>query len=125
MFLILMTLFTSAAWSHGGSHAPPSQQAEQGHELSPAEAQMKQLVDQVVNDHGINVGIQSISLKESSKTLFQINGSASSNAQVASLIEALNAETKTSQVYLVSSGKGIVDGQLRQIFVMTAAYTAR
>ncbi len=86
---------------------------------------MKQLVDQVVNDHGINVGIQSISLKESSKTLFQINGSASSNAQVASLIEALNAETKTSQVYLVSSGKGIVDGQLRQIFVMTAAYTAR
>jgi len=86
---------------------------------------MKQLVDQVVNDHGINVGIQSISLKENSKTLFQINGSASSNAQVASLIEALNVETKTSQVYLVSSGKGIVDGQLRQIFVMTAEYTAR
>ena len=86
---------------------------------------MKQLVDQVVNDHGINVGIQSISLKENSKTLFQINGSASSNAQVASLIEALNVETKTSQVYLVSSGKGIIDGQLRQIFVMTAEYTAR
>jgi hypothetical protein len=61
--------------------------------------------------------------KEAGKPAFQLDGTADSNATIASLVKALEGASETTKVYLVSTEKKEEDG--RQVFVLTADYAAK
>ncbi len=113
MFYLFIAFVGSIGWAHN----------ESSHQQVTVEARIQTLVEGIITDQSMDIGITSLTADD--KAAFQMRGSAVSNATIAELIEALNAEPKTSRVYLVSTEKAVIDGQSRRVFVMSAAYAAK
>ena len=123
MAYFLLLVLVSVGWSHNEEeHAAPEAKTEEAPSL---DSTIQQLVEGLITDKSIDIGIKSLSMKDSSSSTFQIEGTAGSNANISTLLEALEAESKTSKAYLVSTEKGTVDGKERQVFVLTAEYSAK
>ena len=117
---VLLSLLMSTAWSQEMTSAHVATEQSQS-----VEANIRQLVDGIISDNSIDMGISTLNMKANSSANFQIEGTAKNNASIAVLLKALEAEEQTTKVYLVSTEKEAVQGEVRQVFVMTAAYASQ
>jgi len=120
----LLATLVCIGWSNGTAHAHTGQ-AESTTQSSPAESTIKEVVEGIIKNQLIDIGITDLTMKQDSTSRFQMKGSADRNSSIAVLIKALEDEPTTSKVYLVSTQKSAVDGKPRQVFVMDAAYAVR
>jgi hypothetical protein len=124
MIYLFMAMFVSIGWSHDEAHAHTIL-TESLSVPTHVEATIQQVVEGIIKDKSIDIGITALTMKEDSTSSFQMKGAAGSNSTIADLIEALKQEPRTSKVYLVSTEKSAVNGTQRQVFVMDAAFAAR
>ena len=126
-FLLLMM---SVGWSQ--AEAPPAADAAANAaqedtvaDSTPAQdAQIQTLVNGIIQEKSIELVITELKMKSDTDKTFRMQGAAKDNQNISHLIKALEAEPKTTKVYLESTEKGTVDGKEQQVFVMTAEYAA-
>ena len=120
-YLLLMAM-VSVGWSA----EEPSAKAAESAETQPAKSMddtVKEWLEGVIKAGSLDVAVQTVKMKEAGKPAFQLDGTADSNATIASLVKALEDAPETTKVYLASTEKKEDDG--RQVFVLTAEYAAK
>ena len=120
-YLLLMAM-VSVGWSAD----EPAAKAAESAETQPAKSvddTVKEWLEGVIKSGSLDVAVQTVKMKEAGKPAFQLDGTADSNATIASLVKALEDASQTTKVYLASTEKKEEDG--RQVFVLTAEYAAK
>ena len=120
-YLLLMAM-VSVGWSA----EEPAAKAAESAETQPAKSMddtVKEWLEGVIKAGSLDVAVQTVKMKEAGKPAFQLDGTADSNATIASLVKALEDAPETTKVYLASTEKKEDDG--RQVFVLTAEYAAK
>ncbi|MAY81773.1 MAG: hypothetical protein CL930_13465 [Deltaproteobacteria bacterium] len=117
---VFLSLLMSTAWSQDVTCAQAANETPQS-----VEANIRQLVDGIINENAIDMGISTLNMKANSSANFQMEGTAKNNASIAVLLKALESEEQTTKVYLVSTEKEAIQDEVRQVFVMTAAYVSK
>ncbi len=126
-FLLLMM---SVGWSQAEAQPAAEAAANAPQENAAADnalaqdATIQTLVDGIIQEKAIALVITELKMKSDSTKAFRMQGAAKDNQNISHLIKALEAESKTTKVYLESTEKGTVDGKEQQVFVMTAEYAA-
>jgi len=120
-YLLLMAM-VSVGWSAEEPAAAATEAAETQSAKSMDDT-VKEWLEGVIKAGSLDVAVQTVKMKEAGKPAFQLDGTADSNATIASLVKALEGASETTKVYLVSTEKKEEDG--RQVFVLTADYAAK
>lgn len=92
---------------------------------NPVEATVSQTIDGLISTQSLNIGITTLSMKSGSKNVVQFEGAAQDKASIKQLIDALESEPSTLQPYLVSITSTAIDGEPRDLFVMTTRYAGQ
>tara|TARA_B100000530_G_scaffold267888_1_gene180526 strand:- start:453 stop:794 length:342 start_codon:yes stop_codon:yes gene_type:complete len=113
MTTILLCLSMSGAWAQDAA-AP-----------TPLETTISHTLDGLITQQSMNIGITTLKMKQGSAKVFQMEGNANDKASIKALIDALEAEPSTVKPYLVSLSSGTIDGEPKDLFVMTAHYAGK
>ena len=119
---LLLMLTVSVGWSSEEPAANNADSAETQSAMSMDDT-VKEWLEGVIKTGSLDVAVQAVKMKEAGKPAFQLDGTADSNATIASLVKALEDASETTKVYLVSTEQKEEDG--RQVFVLTAEYAAK
>ncbi len=113
----MTTLLLCLSMSVGWAQDKPTQ--------TPLEATISETLDGLITKQSMNIGITTLAMKSGSTNVFQFEGAAHDKMSIKRLIEAMEADPNTVQPYLVSIRPGTVEGEPRDLFVMTAKYAGQ